>query len=182
MILDCFCSIPARVSPDIHWPFCWLCSLQLDYEALAQWNCDQEEIQLLGSSTESTCYSQPVKTKALHVSQGWQVTTGKDKNHGKALQIFIYTWLPKSITYLPECWWVVYVMWSDLEELWYVEEDWEDDNEEFVELDVFVGEDVRLPELTVETYPDVTFEAENETIPVIGYWWWWCSWSKQYIY
>ena len=101
--------------------------------------------------------------------------------YGKALrnQIFIYTWLPKSIsTYLPECWWVVYVMWSDLEELWYVEEDWEDDDEEFVELDVFVGEDVRLPELTVETYPDVTFETEKETIvPGISYQW--CCWSKQ---
>ena len=58
-------------------------------------------------------------------------------------------------------------MWSDLEELWYVEEDWEDDDEEFVELDVFVGEDVRLPELTVETYPDVTFETEKKQYKVL---------------
>ena len=50
---------------------------------------------------------------------------------------------------------------DDLEELWRVERDGEDDDEELVELDVVLGEERGEPELAVVADADVTLEAER---------------------
>ena len=51
---------------------------------------------------------------------------------------------------------------SDLEELWNVEDDRKEDDEAFVELDVFFRQNGSLAKLAVKANPHVTFEAEKK--------------------
>ncbi len=51
---------------------------------------------------------------------------------------------------------------SDLEEFWDVEDDWEEDDEALVVLDVLLGKDGRVTELTVKTDPDISLKTEKK--------------------
>ncbi len=51
---------------------------------------------------------------------------------------------------------------SDLEELWDVEDDREEDDEALVVLDVLLRKDGRVTELTVKTDPDISLKTEKK--------------------
>jgi len=58
---------------------------------------------------------------------------------------------------------------SDLEELWDVEDDGEEDDEALVVLDVLLRKDGRVAELTVKTDPDISLKTEKK-IKKFSYW------------
>jgi hypothetical protein len=51
---------------------------------------------------------------------------------------------------------------SDLEKLWNVEDHRKEDDETFVELDVFLRQNRSFAKLTVKANPDVTLKAKNK--------------------